>query len=138
MTIVNYRRPEDNGPQTYAPKRRAPEKPRDHQAGALNALESEIREMVRRDGHVAGPRGNETDLGGAPVADNLNLLIGRVSDASVEEIERVILALQGVGDMLRKEGEQVSREVARYASLNHAVMSAMRVIGESLAQWKTR
>ena len=68
--------------------------------------------------------------------DNVNALIWRVSGASMEEIDRVILELQGVRDMLRQEGERVTREVAGYASLNHAANTAMKVIAESLAQWK--
>ena len=54
----------------------------------------------------------------------------------MEEIDRVILELQGVRDMLRSEGERVSREIAGYASLSHASMTAMKVIGDSLKQWK--
>ena len=54
----------------------------------------------------------------------------------MEEIDRVILELQSVRDMLRKEGERVSREIASYASLSHAAMTAMTVIADSLTQWK--
>ena len=70
------------------------------------------------------------------MADNLNTLIRRVSGASMEEIDRVILELQSVRDMLRNEGDRVSREVAGYASLSHAAMTAMTVIADSLTQWK--
>ena len=69
-------------------------------------------------------------------AENLNALIRRVAGASMEEIDRVILELQGVREMLRSEGERVSRELAGYASLSHASMTAMKVIGDSLKQWK--
>ena len=69
-------------------------------------------------------------------AENLNALIRRVAGASMEEIDRVILELQGVRDMLRNEGERVSRELAGYASLSHASMTAMKVIADSLKQWK--
>ena len=72
-----------------------------------------------------------------PVVDNLNVLIRRVSGASMEEIDRVILELQSVREMLRSEGERVGREIAGYASLSHAAMTAMRVIGDSLTQWKS-
>jgi hypothetical protein len=48
----------------------------------------------------------------------------------------VILELQGVREMLRTEGERVTREISGFASLNHAAMTAMRVVAESLAQWK--
>jgi hypothetical protein len=70
------------------------------------------------------------------MVDNLNALIRRVSGASMEEIDRVILELQGVREMLRSEGERVGREIAGYASLSHAAMTAMKVIGDSLTQWK--
>ncbi|MDO9411216.1 MAG: hypothetical protein Q7T81_01395 [Pseudolabrys sp.] len=70
------------------------------------------------------------------MTDNLNALIKRVSGASMEEIDRVILELQSVRDMLRAEGDRVTREVAGYASLSHAAMTAMSVIADSLTQWK--
>jgi hypothetical protein len=54
----------------------------------------------------------------------------------MEEIDRVILELQAVREMLRSEGERVGREIAGYASLSHAAMTAMKVIGDSLTQWK--
>ena len=72
-----------------------------------------------------------------PVTDNLNVLIRRVSGASMDEIDRVMITLQGVREMLRSEGERVSREIAGYASLSHAAMTAMKVIGDSLTQWKS-
>jgi hypothetical protein len=54
----------------------------------------------------------------------------------MEEIDRVILELQGVRNMLHNEGERVSREIAGYASLSRSAMTAMKVIGDSLKQWK--
>jgi hypothetical protein len=104
---------------------------------AANAFEGEIREFVRRDVNAARKtHTSESEPIGDPVADNLNNLIRRVSGASMEEIDRVILELQSVRDMLRKEGDRVSREVAGYASLSHAAMTAMSVIADSLTQWK--
>jgi hypothetical protein len=79
---------------------------------------------------------SEGDVAADPAAENLNALIRRVAGASMEEIDRVILELQGIRDMLRSEGERVSRELAGYASLSHASMTAMKVIGDSLKQWK--
>ena len=49
----------------------------------------------------------------------------------------MILELQGVRDMLRSQGERVGREIAGYASLSHAAMTSMKVIGDSLTQWKS-
>src|SRR5476649_759035 len=123
-------------PEISAPARHSPEKLSEVDQAAASAFEGEIREFVRRDvSFLRRPR-NEAEPATGPVADNLNALIRRVSGASMEEIDRVILELQSVRDMLRKEGERVSREIASYASLSHAAMTAMTVIADSLTQWK--
>ena len=121
-----------SGPEKFAP-RRTPEKLGDVER-AVSAFEGEIREFVRRDGSSRQQRGDDQN---DPVTENLNNLIRRVSGASMEEIDRVIAELQGVRDMLRAEGERVNREIAGYASLSHAAMTAMKVIGDSLNQWKS-
>jgi hypothetical protein len=125
------------GPEIFAPSRRAPERLSDVDQAAATAFEGEIREFVRRDISILRRQRNEAEPVADPIADDVNGLIRRVSGASMEEIDRVILELQGVREMLRNEGERVSREVAGYASLSHASMTAMRVIADSLAQWKS-
>ncbi|HZT26293.1 MAG TPA: hypothetical protein VFA57_11370 [Pseudolabrys sp.] len=127
--------PEKSGPEKYAPDRHNPERLGDISQAAANAVEGEIREFVRRDVAFLRRQRNEPDVSD-PVTENLSSLIRRVSGASMEEIDRVILELQGVRDMLRGEGERVGREIAGYASLSHAAMTAMKVIGDSLKQWK--
>src|SRR5689334_15397944 len=101
-------------PEKSAADRRPPERLGDVDQAVI-AFEGEIREFVRRDASPA--RKQRNDGPADPVAENLNGLIKRVSGASMEEIGRVILELQGVRDMLRSEGERVSREIAGYASL---------------------
>ena len=127
---------EKTGPEQYAPNRGVPEKLGEVDQAAATAFEGEIREFVRRDVATLRRQRNETDAPPDPAAENLNALIRRIAGASMEEIDRVILELQGVRDMLRSEGERVSRELAGYASLSHASMTAMKVIGDSLKQWK--
>jgi hypothetical protein len=39
--------------------------------------------------------------------------------------------------MLRNEGERVQREISGYASLSQAAMTSMKIIGDSMAQWKS-
>ncbi|HWE78881.1 MAG TPA: hypothetical protein VG270_10210 [Pseudolabrys sp.] len=138
MTAIRPERTPDtaetHGPDNPALERRTPEKLGAISDAAASAFEGEIREFVRRDVAPRRPAGADTNL--EPVADNLNALIRRVSGASMEEIDRVIAELQTVRDMLRHEGERVSREIAGYASLSHAAMTAMKVIGESVTQWK--
>src|SRR5262245_44216221 len=127
--------PEKPGPEIYAPNRKPAEKLSDAEQAAAT-FEGEIREFVRRDVAFLRRQRPENEPPSEPVSDNLNGLIRRVSGASMEEIDRVILELQGVREMLRNEGERVGREIAGYATLSHAAMTAMKVIGDSLMNWK--
>ena len=141
MTAIRPERTADSAAEAHGPEqvgeRRAPDKLGNISEAAANAFEGEIREFVRRDVAPRRQPGNGETATLEPVADNLNALIRRVSGASMEEIDQVIAELQTVRDMLRHEGERVSREIAGYASLSHAAMTAMKVIGESVRQWKS-
>jgi hypothetical protein len=128
--------PDRSEAESFAPERRAPERLGEIDSAA-SAFEGEIREFVRRDVSLARRALGEVEQHADPVADNLNGLIRRVSGASMEEIDRVIVELQGVREMLRNEGDRVTREIAGYASLSHAAMTAMKVIGDSLTQWQS-
>ena len=128
---------EKSGPEKFAPRdRRPPEKQSDVDQAA-NAVEGEIREFVRRDASFLHRQRSEVDAANDPAAENLNALIRRVAGDSMEEIDRVIRELESVREMLRNEGERVSREIAGYASLSHAATTAMKVITDSLTQWKS-
>lgn len=126
-----------SGPEKYAPARRVTEKRTNVAQAAVTSIEGEIRDLVGRD--AAFLRGQRGEGGAAAdqAAHNLDTLIGRVAGASMEEIDRVIRELQGARTMLRNEGERVNREIAGYASLCHASMTAMMVISDSLKKWKS-
>jgi hypothetical protein len=127
---------EKSGPEKYAPPdRRSPKKLSNLDQATANAVEGEIREFVQRDVSVLPWQRSEVDAAKDPAA-NLNELIRRVAGASLEEIDRVIRELETVREMLRNEGERVSREVAGYASLSHAAATAMKVIADSIKEWK--
>ena len=129
--------PEKSGPEQYAPPDRRPrEKLRDVDQAAANAFEGEIREFVRRDVSLLHQQQSDADPANDPAAENLNQLIRRIAGASLEEIDGVILELQGVRDMLRNEGERLRHEIARYATLSQMSTTAMKAIGESLKQSK--
>jgi hypothetical protein len=96
-------------------------------------FEGEIREFVRKD--VAPWRRRADGQNDAPT-ENVNFLIQRVAGASVNEIDSVIAELQNVRDLLRNEGDRVQREIASYANLSQAAMASMKVIAESMSQWR--
>jgi ABC-type transporter Mla subunit MlaD len=129
--------PETSGPEQYAPPEwRAREKLPDVDPAAANGFEGEIREFLRRDVSLLHQQQSDADPAKDPAAENLNELIRRIASASMEEIDGVILELQGVRDMLRNEGERLSHEVARYATLNQMSMTAIKAVGDSLKQSK--
>lgn len=102
---------------------------------AVEQVEGEIRAFVRRD--VSVFRRSRQEASDAAV-DNISSVIERVAGASVIEIERVIAELTTVRDMLRSEGERVQREITGYASLSQAAMTSMKIIADSLSQWKSQ
>jgi hypothetical protein len=126
-------RPEDFGPELYAPPdRRAQEKARDVEQAAADAFEGEIRRDLSRLHYQL----SEAGPANAQNAESLDGLIGRMGRASIEEIDRVILELQEVRSLLSNEGERLSHEIARYASLSRMSMTAMKSIADSLKQSK--
>ncbi len=108
---------------------------------AVTEVEAGIREFVRNDvAYLRRP--GQTSLGDLPENDttvkNVNSLIQRVAGQSIGEIDHVIGELTRVRDMLRSEGERVQREISGYASLSQAAMTSMKIIGDSLVQWKSQ
>jgi hypothetical protein len=107
------------GPDAYAPPdRRAPE-----QSGARAVLHSQTSE--RSQSHEAPP-------------GNLDALIRRVAGTSTDEIDRIIRELESMSDLLRNEGERVSRELAGYSSLSQSSVAAMKILSDSVKAWKDR
>ena len=98
---------------------------------AGQGFEGQIREFIRRD----FSRRRARDEAGSDT-DSVSNVIDRVSAASVEEIDRVIGELQEMREMLRREGERVRRELTGYAGLSQSAMASMKVIADTLAQFK--
>jgi hypothetical protein len=101
---------------------------------AVEQVEGEIRAFVRRDVSVFRRRQQD----GESAVGGLNSVIERVAGASITEIERVMAELATLRDMLHAEGDRVQREVTGYASLSQAAMTSMKIIGDSLGQWKSQ
>jgi hypothetical protein len=102
---------------------------------AVEQVEGEIRAFVRRDVSVFRRRLQES---ADQAVGSVNSVIERVSGATVTEIERVMAELATLRDMLHNEGDRVRREVSGYASLSQAAMTSMKIIGDSLEQWKSQ
>jgi hypothetical protein len=104
---------------------------------APSEFEGEIREFIRRDvAHLRRPQG---DNGASEQAvTNITSLLDRVSGSSVTEIDGLIADLRNVRDFLQTEGERVQREIASYAQLSQVAMTSVKIIAESMSQWKAQ
>jgi hypothetical protein len=96
-------------------------------------VEGEIREFVRRD--IATLR-RQPESESEMVASNIGTLLQRVAGTSVKEIDKLIVELQTLREMLHTEGARVQREIVEYATLSQAAMQSTRIIAESLTHWK--
>jgi hypothetical protein len=106
-------------------------------APATSEFEGEIREFIRRDVAQLRRPGAETQTSEQATA-NINSLLDRVSGSSVTEIDALIADLRNVRDFLHAEGERVQREIASYAQLSQVAMTSVKIIAESMGQWKSK
>jgi len=105
------------------------------QAPTNGEFEGEIREFIRRD-VAPWRRRPDAETPNDPPGESVNILVQRVAGASLSEIDNVIGELRSVRDFLRSEGDRVQREISGYATLSQTAMASMRVISESMAQWR--
>ncbi|MGA7739947.1 MAG: hypothetical protein WCB22_31640 [Pseudolabrys sp.] len=109
--------------------------PRQHEEiDAAANLEENLSALIRRD--IPPSRHRDSEAVADPTSGHPNELLQQVANASIEEIDRIILELQGVRDMLRGEGERLSNEIARYATLNNMTMTVMRSVADRLKHSK--
>ena len=108
--------------------------PRQHEEiNAAAHLEENLSALIRRD--IPPSRYRDREAVAEPTSGHPNELLQQ-ANASIEEIDRIILELQGVRDMLRGEGERLSNEIARYATLNNITMELMRSVTDRLKHSK--
>jgi len=104
-------------------------------AMAASPVESEIREVVRRD-VAAVRRSPETDS--APAANNnIGILVGHVAGSSIAEIDRLTSELSALREQLLSQGARVQREIIKYAHLNQSVAQSSKILSEGAWKWKT-
>ena len=109
-------------------------KPEDQQGPS--EFEGEIREFIRRD--VAHLRRALPEGASEQAVTSINSLLDRVSGSSVTEIDSLIDDLRNVRDFLKTEGDRVQREIASYAQLSQVAMTSVKIIAESMSQWKSQ
>ena len=103
--------------------------------GSNTYVRADFREPEQRSGapRLAYPHNQRSQ---ALLSENLNATIQRIASVSIDEIDRLIHSLEGVRGLMRTEGERISREIAGYASLSHSAVTTMRVMTDSIKEWK--
>ena len=70
------------------------------------------------------------------VNKSIGALIDKVSATSIAEIEKLVSDLQAVRNYLKAEGDRIQQEMARYAHLSDTASASVKIIAESLGQWR--
>ncbi len=95
-------------------------------------IEGELRDILRRADH----RELRQEGGAASTATRQNPteLVRRVADLSTEQVERVVLQLQNLSELLQSERDHLNSEIAAYIKLNEHALSAMQAISGALTK----
>jgi hypothetical protein len=92
-------------------------------------VESELRNILRRVDRELRQEGGST-----PTRQNPTDLVSRAAAISKEQVERVVLHLQSLSELLQSERERVNSEIASYIKLNDHALSAMQAFSSALTQ----
>jgi hypothetical protein len=65
-------------------------------------------------------------------ANNLGILVRRVSASSTRQIENLVGELQTLGKKLHTDGDRIQRDIEEYAVLNQQVMQLTAIIFDSV------
>jgi hypothetical protein len=95
-------------------------------------IEEALRESIRQDAaHIRHEPENTSQ-----VVTDVNSLVQRVADVSLDQLDDVILDLRLLRDFLHSEGERIQREISGYLQLNHIAIGSTKSIVDNIVQWK--
>src|SRR4051794_34036153 len=77
----------------------------------------------------------QTDAVGE-LSESIGHLIQKVGASSIAEIEKLISDLQAARNYLKAEGDRIQQEMTRYAHLSDTASASVKIITESLGQWR--
>ena len=95
-------------------------------------IEEAIRESVRQN---AAHNRHESENTGQVVTE-VNSLLQRVADVSLDQLDDAIVDLRQLRDFLHSEGERIQMEISGYLQLNHLAIDSTKSIVDNIVQWK--
>ena len=78
------------------------------------------------------PAETELETGG----DKFSSLIKTMGSPSIVELEKIIGELQQARTYLQAESERIERETVGYAELSQTAMESVRIIAETVGEWR--
>ena len=102
---------------------------------AATDLVGDIGDFVRAESLIRRERWR--DGGSEAAVGDIRLLLHQLAAASADEIDRVILELQAMRDVVRNEGERIQRDVIDYANMSQTALASTKIIAEGLAHWRS-
>jgi hypothetical protein len=99
---------------------------------AQTEIEGNVRELVRRDVTALRQVSGEHEV----AADNLSLLLRRVSGNSTRDIDNLINELQTLREKLQADGSRVERDIIEYAALSQSVSQLTKIIADGVTHVK--
>jgi len=103
----------------------------------MKAMEEEISNSLRGD-RITDRLAELEPQGDAvgELSEATSQLIQKVGATSIAEIEKLISDLQVARNYLKAEGDRIQQEMARYAHLSDTASASVKIITESLGQWR--
>ena len=99
---------------------------------AAQQIEEALRESVRQNAaHMRHESENTSQ-----VVTDVNSLVQRVADVSLDQLDDAIVDLRQLRDFLHSEGERIQREISGYVQLNHLAIDSTKSIVDNIVQWK--
>jgi hypothetical protein len=97
-------------------------------------VQAETRAAIQRD--APRPQKPAPDVGDRLSGDAIAPFIQKFGDGPIAEIERVIGELNAARNHLKSEADRIHHETIRYAQLNEMASASVRIILDSLREWR--
>jgi hypothetical protein len=95
-------------------------------------IEEAISDFIRQNApHIPHEPENTSQI-----ITDVNSLVQRVADVSLDQLDDAIVDLRQLRDFLHSEGERVQREISGYLQLNHIAIRSTKSIVDNIVQWK--
>jgi hypothetical protein len=76
------------------------------------------------------------DAAPQPGSDNVSSLVHTLGAPSIDELEKIIGELQEARTYLKSESERIERETVGYTELSQTAMESVRIIAETVGEWR--